>query len=80
MFDVTQWTNEQLESMSDQVKMSVVQAMVREGVLEADMADNWCKTHTVILRKKTFFRTITKLWSRESENSEGAYIVVVKLV
>jgi hypothetical protein len=66
------------EDFMDKTKSVVMSALVKEGVLEYEEAEEWSKTHTVILRKKTIFRTITNIWTEATE-IDGSYLLVVKL-
>jgi len=72
-------TKENLESHSDQVKVSVLDALVSDGLLQLDEAELWCERHTLILSKKSFFRTISDKWrKRDSVNGVGYLLVVSK--
>jgi len=75
--DMFSFTNEELEEYLDAVKPVIVRALVRDGFMESEEADEWCKQHTVLLRKKSFFRTLTDKWKKDEE-AEGSYIIVVK--
>jgi len=67
-----------LEENADAVKALILGVMVNDGLLDVDTAEEWAKTHTVIVRRKTFFRTITNLW-REQQESGGIVYHVVKV-
>ena len=43
------------EDNYDRVKASVVQALVNENLIDKEVAAQWCKTHTVILTKRSWF-------------------------
>ncbi len=77
MMEVMTYTKEQLEEYSDQVKIAVMQSLVNEEVLSKDDADVWCENHTVILRKRSLFRTLTEKWLK-STKEKGDFILVVK--
>ena len=66
-----------LEDMADSVKSVVLQALVKDNLLETDMAESWSGKHTVILRKKSFFRTLTDAWKKEPEK-DGLILIVVE--
>jgi len=66
-----------LEDMADSVKSVVLQALVKDDLLETDVAESWAEKHTVILRKKSFFRTLTDAWKKEPEK-EGLILIVVE--
>jgi hypothetical protein len=74
---VMTYTKEQLEDYSDQVKIAVMRSLVNEKVLEQEQADEWCENHTVVLRSRSIFRTITQKWLK-SEKTEGDFVLVVK--
>ena len=70
---------EHFEDSCDVVKAVVVQALVREGLLGSEKADAWAASHTVIVRKKSFFRTVTdKFLKAESRENWDYYLVVEK--
>lgn len=70
---------EQFEDSCDVVKACVMQALVREGLLDAEKADAWAASHTVIVRKKSFFRTVTdRFLKAESKENWDYYLVVEK--
>ena len=48
-----------------------------EGILDKDIADEYCRTHTVILRKKGFFRTLSDLWNKNTGISNDREIILV---
>jgi len=71
-------TVSEMEDFMDSAKASVLKAMVKEDVFDMEEAEEWSKTHTIILRQKTIFRSITNVW-KEEEEVAGDYILVVKL-
>lgn len=76
MFSVT---NEELEDNADVVKVAVLSALVKDDLLASDVAEKWAEEHTVLHRKKSFFRTLTDKWRKEkTEPSQYYYLVVVK--
>ena len=78
--DVYTVTKEQLEENYDIIKVSVLGALVAEKFLTEKEADEWAKTHSVALRKKPFFRTLTSLWSNEKTVEDKYYNIIVKKV
>lgn len=70
-------TKEDLEVNADLCKVTILRELVAEGLMDEKIADKWCAAHTVILRKKNLFRTISKLFKKEEE-SEGLLYIVVK--
>lgn len=76
--NVYSFTKEDLEENYDSAKTAIIDVLVKEGYLEYEEAEEWCRTHTVILRKKNVFRTLTNLWEKAKQSSTGYYILVVK--
>ena len=71
------FTHEELETYIDNIKPVIVVGLVKSGLLDADDADKWCEEHTVLLRKKSLFRTISDKWKKDEE-TKGNYVIVVK--
>lgn len=76
--DVYSLTKVDMEEQADIVKLSILKALVKDGIVDFDVADEWCQTHGVILSKKTMFRTLSDLWKKQ-EKSEGHYYSIVSL-
>lgn len=78
----TMWTStftkDTLEDYIDQIKVVIVGGLVRSGILGKDEADEWCENHTVILRKKSLFRTISDKWKSEKPDGSSDYVIIVK--
>ena len=74
------YTQENLEETADAVKTEILRALTVEGKFTGEEADEWCKTHTIIFRKKNIFQTISNLWRKSTEIENGFYIIVVKQV
>lgn len=72
------YTKAELEDNADVAKTAIVKALITEGFMKIDDAEEWCKTHTVIIKKKPFFRTITDLWIKKKEDDNRFYYTVVK--
>lgn len=64
------------ENEADKIKAIILDALVKDGLLGENQADNWCKTHTIILRKKSIFRTISDAWKKEHDSQGYLYVVV----
>jgi len=78
MATISTWNlhRDEMDDLADNAKALVVAALVDEGELDKDIGNEWCKTHTLVLRKKTMFRTLLeKIVQKESEQ-----FVVVKRV
>ena len=67
----------EIEDIADTVKACVLRALASDGLIEEQAADNWAAVHTVIVRKKTVFRTLTSLW-RDMQETDGLYYIVVE--
>jgi hypothetical protein len=72
-------TERDLEEVADSIKVTILRALVNESLLEHDEAERWARTHTVITKHKTFFRTISNFWNRAIDDG-GFFYLVVKLV
>lgn len=68
------------EDAAETAKVAIMDALVSEKILEKEAAEEWCRTHAVILRKKNIFRTISNLWSKQEESDRNFYIVVRAVV
>jgi hypothetical protein len=55
-------TDASLEDNFDVCKVAIMDALATEGFVTKEAAEEWCATHTVILRKKGVFRTLTEKW------------------
>ncbi len=69
-----------IEEAADQVKSCILHAMVADGTLSEELAEEWAATHAVLYRKKSFFRTLSNLWHKQKEVTNGHNIIIVKLV
>jgi len=71
-------TKDDLENTADKIKPVVLAALVKDGLISQADAETWCENHTVILRKKSFFRTLSDKWHKTKDDSGLIYIVVGK--
>ena len=71
-------TAEEIEELADVIKVSILRALIKGGLIEEQAADDWAITHTVITRRKTIFRTLTTLW-KNTEEIDGLYYLVVEI-
>lgn len=60
-------TNEDLEETADVVKVTVLDALVKEGFIKYEEADTWCASHGVKVIKKNIWRTLSDKWRKETE-------------
>jgi hypothetical protein len=65
-----------MEEALDQAKAVVLISLVNEGLLSLEEAEIWASTHTVVLKKKSFFRTLTDRWKR-TDDVQGHLMFVV---
>ena len=68
-----------LEEYFDSVKVQILKALVDEGHVESKVAEKWTQDHTVLVRDKTIFRTISNLWQKE-EAVDGFYLSIAKVI
>lgn len=75
--EVYNFTKEQLEDYLDSCKTNVLITLVTEKILDFEKANEWCNNHTVLIRSKSFFRTITDKWRKEPTKDQ---MIIVKKV
>ena len=78
--DYYQMTDRDLEEQADFVKAQILDALVDQGILKKDFAEEWVKNHTIIKRNKNLFRTISDLWRKTDVEEGKCYWLVVKKV
>ena len=72
---------ENLELNADSTKVAILSALVEENLIDGKIAEEWCETHTIILRKKNIFKTMTDKWFKsEDAAAEILYTIVVKKI
>lgn len=76
MSDVFTLDKSDLEEALDQAKAVVLISLVNEGILPLEVAEDWASTHTIVLKKKGFFRTLTDRWKR-TDDVQGHLMFVV---
>lgn len=74
--DVFTYTAVELEDLMDNVKSVIVRDLVKKGLLSIEGAELYAATHTIIIRKKGFFRTVTDRWLKQKTDGDYAIIVV----
>lgn len=72
-------SNADLENTADFVKTVILQALVRDGKLDKDEAEEWSKIHTLVRRRKGFFQTISDAWNKTEEGDNSFWSVVRKV-
>jgi len=74
MFSMTQ---EELEEDADLLKVVILKALVRDGLIDEEIAENWAAKTTTLHRKKSFFRTLSDRWNKEKTEPANYYWLVV---
>jgi len=74
---------ETFEDELDKVKVIVVQALIRDGIIDkdVDVVDTWCANNFVVVKKATIARTLSNLYSRvfnKQKKESLAYYCMVK--
>ena len=72
MFDFTQ---PQMEERYDEIKRLVVTALVNDGLIDHDKADEWCSNTTFIMKRKGIFRTISDRW-RKTDTTKDMWTIM----
>lgn len=67
---------EELNDHADSVKACVIGALIHEKLLNPEIADEWAKTHTVIMTQQTFFKSVLNRVCRRPEKNTMYYKVV----
>jgi hypothetical protein len=70
---------EQREDEADNIKMIVMSDLVKQGLIDNDVADEYCENTTILLRKKTMFRTISEKWKKTETAGERYFWVPVQI-
>lgn len=71
------FTDKELEDYADYLKTIIVGNLINDGIImDGKEADVWCKTHTLVIVKKPFWRTVTNLWSQVLPYTNIAWKVV----
>jgi hypothetical protein len=75
---ISTWTltARDLEEMYDGVKALVVRQLVIDKLIDPHEADDWCEAHTIIIRNKGFFRTISDKWFKRKSNDNEVTMIV----
>lgn len=75
MTTMSTWTfdKETLEETLDVAKSVTLADLVNEGLLSKDVAEHYCASHVLIIKKKSIFRTISDRWFKEKER-KGLYL------
>ena len=77
--DVYTIDNEMLEAYLDSAKAAIVAALKKEGLISTEKAESWAESHSVIIRTKSIFRTISDKWGKIRDEDKTYFIVVKKI-
>lgn len=77
---VYRYTKEELEDFSDKVKASVLKALSEQAIVTQEQADEWCKSHTVVVRERNRFYSFLDKLKGKTEPANTFFIIVVKEV
>jgi len=80
IIETVSYTKEEFEDVLDSAKAVVAGAIAEEFGIDMEKMDEWCKTHTIKLCKKSIFHTISDLWEKEKGTEESRSIRVVEVV
>jgi len=73
-------TPTELEDFIDVAKVNILNSLVWEGLIKSTLdAEEWCRTHTVVIRKKSFFRTLSDKWFKQKDD-KGVALLVIKVI
>ena len=73
------FTRANMEDLADDIKAIVVSGLVREKMLNDESGNEWCKSHTIIIREKSFFRTLFEKVIKSDEKDNMGFIIVKKV-
>ncbi len=75
------YSKRDLEYEADHVKALVVAQLVKDKLLDAEIAHKWCEEHTLILRAKRSFRSVLGSLlgiKQEPVDKDGMLYIVIK--
>jgi len=73
-------SKEDIESNVEAAKLIILGGLVHDSVMTQEAADKWAANHTIIFRKKPFFRRLINAVKNPDTNSNDYSFVLVKLV
>jgi len=74
---VYSFTHSDLEENADFIKTVIVKSLIEDGLLPEKEAEEWCKNHTLVIKTKSIFRTISELWNESEEATDGYFYYIV---
>jgi hypothetical protein len=78
--EIFNYTKEELEDALDLAKRNTIAALVEEGILDNNIAQEWTESHSIIIRKKSIFRDILSKFTNIQDMDKRFYFLVVKKV
>lgn len=76
---VYRYTKDELEDFADKVKASVLKTLSEETIMTQEVADEWCKSHTLVVRDHNrFYSFLDKMMGKEP--AKTFFIITVKEV
>ncbi len=73
-----QYTTSDIEENADILKTIILKALVSDDLLAPEIAEEWAVSHTLIIRKKSIFRTLSERWKKEEQRDHQWYWIVVQ--
>ncbi len=67
-------SNSELEDKFDEIKILVLQGLIKEKIVNKTEANEWAETHSFVVRKKSVFRTLSDKWKNEKVE-ESSYTI-----
>ncbi len=68
-----------LEDAYDTVKILVLEGLIRDNLIDEKKAEKWAQNNTMIIRKKSIFKTLSDRWKNEkTSNNQHTTILVTK--
>ena len=56
----------------------LLDSLVCQGLIDSKTANRWSENHTIVIRSKGFFRTLTDKWKTTKTSNANFFIVVGK--
>lgn len=78
-YEYTVTNKDELEDNLDSAKTAILRALVKDGIIKDTVAEEWCEKHTIILKKKGIFKTLTDKFKNTESNSTYLMLVVKKV-
>lgn len=69
-----------VEDILDQAKCIYLAGLISEGLLDKNVADEWCLVHKIYFEKESLWRTISNFFNKNNKKTGGAFLKLVKKV